>query len=828
MNVVPSSHLDDIELPDEILDLLPEADRFSFQVFEEIGKNLVTKRTEAMTMRMQQGIDAEFLIDENNYNGIDAENPRSTSNYSVPALGSPAIKETTQTSSSKSKAFVRLTARYVDSGAAKVSELLIGPNDKAFSFSATPVPTWSDALNDHSVMTHPSGAPMERFAFPGEHNPPAPIGQSADGRPTYPLTTAQAAEEQVAIATAKAKKAELQVYDWMVECHHATEMRKVIADAPRIGVGVLKGPFPVRKKRYKVSRVKSLAPGAPDSIQIEIEDKVSPASKWVNPWNIFPDPACGDNIRNGAYLFEREYASERQIRDLIGQPGYVRRQILKVLEDGPKKIIMDQNPNQSELTEQYEIWHYHGIITRKQLLGLNPKAAKDVPMEKEYVDVAITMVGDIVIRGALNPLEKSGNIPYLSIPWQPKPGSWVGTSVSKQVRVAQEITNASTRALLNNAAISGGPQIVITKNLIVPADGDPTITPNKVWYFLDEGSMDDVRKAFNSFIIPNVGDQLMKIVQYGMQLAEESSSIPLVTQGLSGTTTPETYGATQLQNNNANQLLRSIAATFDDYLTEPLVTDYYEWYLLDDSIPPEDKGEFVIHAHGSAAIVEQAIQDQSIVELFNIFDNPKYGFDPKKVGKLIAKSRRLNPADLQYSKEEQDKIDSQPPQPAPVVQVAQIKAEVEKMKMQMAANVDAAANASAERIAQIETQAEMEIAKIREQTAQLRIKMDTDRDTVYVQTQLQNAQTLYQGKLEELRLKRELAISEFAMQHQLSIDQAKTKLADSAMKLKVQRELAHLDAQVQMKGLAHKAAEKAVMKPPVQTPGRANDSFSQI
>ena len=140
--------------------------------------------------------------------------------------------------------------------------------------------------------------------------------------------------------------------------------------------------------------------------------------------------------------------------------------------------------------------------------------------------------------------------------------------------------------------------------------------------------------------------------------------------------------------------------------------------------------------------------------------------------------------------------------------------------MQMQANVEAAADASAERIVQMESQAAMEIEQIRQQTAQLRIKMDTDRDNVYVQTQLQNAQTIYNGKLQELQLKKEIAISEFAMQQQLSIDQAKTKLADTAMKLKVQKELAAVSARVQMK--------KDALKPTTQTPGRAKDSFSQM
>lgn len=813
-----------IELPDEILELLPEADRATDKYLLDIADNLMKKRSEAMNDRLARGIDGNWTLCEDMYHGIDEMNRGEyggASQWIKPTvMNAPLTRAKEKPAGTKSTAFVRLTARYVDSGSAKIAELLLGPDDRAFNFAPTPVPTLIDGLKDQSVMSDPqTGAPLERTAFPGEQNPPAPIG-SVQGQPTYPLQTNQVAEEQVNIAYARAKKAELQVWDWMVECGHSAEMRRVIHDAARLGVGVLKGPFPKRDRHYAVLKKPGLRPGDPAGIEIVMKEVISPADKWVNPWNIFPDPACGDNIRNGSYVFEREFASEKQILDLIGLPGYITRQIDRAIEAGPNTKTANQDPNKPDTPKEFELWHFFGSISRKELAAINPKVTKVIPPDQKMVAVNVTMVGDVVIKGTINPLETSGDLPYLSIPWQPRSGSWVGVGVAEQIRVPQEIVNAATRGLLNNAGISAGPQIVVTSGVITPADTKWELVPNKIWYMKDDGTMDDVSKAFQSFIIPNVGEQIMRIVEYGMRLAEESSSIPLVTQGLSGQTTPETYGATQLQDNNANQLLRSIAATFDNYITKPLVTSYYEWYLLDDSIPAEDKGEFVIHAQGSAALVEKAIQDRSIIELQPIFDNPKYMFNPKKVGALIAKSRRLNPADLQYTEDEQRKIEETPPPPAPAVQVAQIKAEVEKMKMQMQANVEAAADASAERIAQLEAQASMEIEQLRQQTAQLRIKMDTDRDNVYVQTQLQNAQTIYAGKLQELQLKKDIAISEFAMQQQLSIDQAKTKLADTAMKLKVQKELAAIDAKVQMK--------KDALKPPVQAPGRAKDAFSQI
>jgi hypothetical protein len=69
-----------------------------------------------------------------------------------------------------------------------------------------------------------------------------------------PLTVKDLAEENIEIARKSAKAAEKRIYDWMVECQHAAEMRKVIDDAARIGVGVLKGPIPAAKKQLAVTK----------------------------------------------------------------------------------------------------------------------------------------------------------------------------------------------------------------------------------------------------------------------------------------------------------------------------------------------------------------------------------------------------------------------------------------------------------------------------------------------------------------------------------------------------------------------------------------------
>lgn len=822
-------NVDDILIPPDIQAMLEEKPPTPNQL-DAIGKALESRKKEAITYRQTCGIEDVWAACEDAYNGIDDANRAEFGGNRMIKATAMNVPLTTNASSkdrapARATAFVRLTSRYVDAGAAKVGEILLPINDKAFSFTETPNPTLLKGLEDMSQVVE-NGQAMMRMARPEEM---AQMGQAPrPGTPPMqvPLTTKDLAEEQIAKARAAAKKAEKIIYDWMVECQHHREMRKVIFDSARIGVGVLKGPFPDRRRRMAMVKDNN------GKLTLEIRDQIVPVDKWVSAWNIYPDPACGENIRNGDSIWERDHFSEKQVRKLKGLPGYIDEQIDKALAAGPTRTVTaSHNPNELDAKEKhpYEVWFYHGTMKREDFAVINPTTAKDIPSDRAQVYAVVTMIGEIVVHATINPLD-SGEFPYHAVPWLRRPGFWAGVGVAEQLFVPQRMVNSATRAMLNNAGISAGPQIVINKKLIEPAiEGDYSITPNKVWYMTEDGITDDVRKAFLSFDIQNVVDRLMKIIEYGMRLAEESTNIPLITQGLSGRTTPETYGAAQLQDNNANQLLRAIGYSFDDYITEPLVNQYYEYLLLDPDVDADAKGDFSINAHGSIAMIERSIQDQTIAQMTPLAQNPMFGVDPKRWFAVLAKSKHLDPAEFQYTKEEQEKIDSAPKPQAPAVEVAKIKAATAQQQMALDQQRAQEEDALARELAQLDVQSAQAIEALRNETAQLRVKLDTDRDTVYVQTEASRAQAEFTRKMEELKLKRELAIMEYASKNQQTLEQVKARLAETALKLQTQKELAAMETKLEIHKQSGKSAKDA-MKPPTQTPGKAGQgkAFTQV
>ena len=853
-------------LPDAVRSLLaPYLDAPAIEL-SAIGVQIAAKREEAKAARGTSGIETTWRDCEEAYLGIDEAN---RSEFAGARWAKPMSMDGPLTTGRaaknpdyKSTVFLRLTSRYVDAGVAKLTEILLPADDRAFGFRETPVPALIEASEDESQVVHSElGLPLTRALRKGETPPAPPPGAApaptaaalpapavaalppppapaalpdnapqpatapvlrpgtiqapsaaapgGEAPPTapapvrVPLTVKDLAIEKIEMARARAKAAETRIYDWMVETQYRAEVRKVICDAARIGVGVLKSPTPKAKQVVAMLETKD------GGVDLVIRDKIVPASVWVDPDNIFPDPACGENIHDGDYIFERDHMSARQVRELKKLPGYITAKIDQVLEEGPNKAnSQDNGRTEKSQKGRFEVWFFYGTLTREEMEALDYAAGKTIRMDApDECNVIVTLINDSVVRATINPLD-SGAFPYHSMPWQRRAGSWAGVGIAEQMKAPQKILNAAWRALLNNAGKSAGSQFVIDMAAIRPADGVWAITPDKIWEKTNDGPA-DVRQAFMAIQIPNVTQELMAIIHEAEAEAEQTTSIPLISQGQSGATTPDTFGAAQLQNNNANQLLRSIGYAFDDFITEPVVRQYYEWLLLDPDVPNEEKGEFQIDAHGSSKLVERAIQDQSIAQMGAMAASPIYGIDPKKWAKLFLKSKRLTPEDVMYSAEDQAKIDAAPPVEAPAVTVAKIVADTAMKQLAAKQGADQQTQASEERIAQAANTLE---------------GGHVQNDAAKVQAETQRTQVNATIELHKIQAARDLAIMQYANAHQISIDAAKVELAKTTMQLQTERDL---NAQNQAVDL-HKHYNPGPA-PPVQAPGRAanGNAFDQ-
>jgi hypothetical protein len=594
----------------------------SAQLYERLdvlGAAKAETRKEAIQARISSGIENVWVEDEEHYEGIDDKNRASaTTDWQT----KPPGQAHPNTPSNESTVFPNITRAYVDAAAAKVGDILLPTDERSWSLKETPVP--------ELVERAKGGLPVEVLEGMAQANVPEDKALA--------VAAAETAHYQGLIdaAVEKAKKAQQRIEDWHVEGQWHAEVRKAIEDCTKIGSGVLKGPVPTMKRSQMYKDRK-----------LVMQEEIKPVSKRISPWNLYPDPACGESVHNGSYIWERDFISEKQLRALKLDPGYIGRQIDLCLNDGPKKATADRmTADGKTLSEKgiYEIWYFYGDVSKEDM------EAAGCPCEADSVPAVLTMVNERVIKAALNPLD-DGAFPYDVMPWSARKNMPWGHGVSRLGRDPQKMVVAATRALLTNAGRAAGP-LIILRDDVQAADGTEDIVPWKVYRgaTTDQGSANDMGAMIQ---------------------------IPLLLQGQAGSA-PDTFGGQQLVDRNASTVLRRVARTFDDCITEPHIRRYYAWLLQygDDA----EKGDFVIDARGSTALVEREFAKQHNQRLLEASLNPQFGLDPELAMEEDLRANNRNPKAFQLSEEKKKAMaEAQKNQPADAsLEVAKIRAETEK------------------------------------------------------------------------------------------------------------------------------------------------------
>jgi len=634
-----------------------------------MAESLAKSRSEAINARQASGVEDDWAEDEEFYMGMDDANRgefnSNTWRQKPPgSAGQPAVGTT------RSTVFPNITGPYVDAAAARISDMLLPTDDRAWGLKPTPIPEMV-ALAKGKVT---QGLAREAAGmYPGQP-------QLAKQRIAQAVAEATAAMEA---AKEKAGRAQTRIEDWHIECQYHSHVRAVIEDAARIGTGVLKGPIPLEQRRI------ALADGG-----IQVVKQIKPGSKRVDPWNCFPDPACGENIHNGSFFWERDFITKKQLRELKGQEGYFDGQIEACIEEGATRAIAEFKPTADILVsdvkqrDRYEIWYFHGTAERDDILAAGCDCGE---LKDPNIPVMVTMVNNRAIRVSMNPLD-TGDFPYDVMVWRRRSGHWTGTGVTRQIRTAQRIVTAATRNLMDNAGIAAGPMLVFRQGVVYPADGVAGIAPRKVYYIAqDADEMVDATKAIGVVKVDMLVAELMEIIQLGLKLAEYVTGLPMILQGQQGQA-PDTVGGLKLLNNNASSVLRRLARLFDDLITEPHIRRYYVWLLQHGE--DEEKGDFSIDARGSSALVERDIQNQELGQMGAIVLDPRFGLDPKKWAKEMLKSRHFDVKRFEYDDEQWQQIIENMSQGKqdPRLAVAELKAKMDAQILQLEQAFEAAEN----------------------------------------------------------------------------------------------------------------------------------------
>lgn len=626
-----------------------------FDRLDEFGQSLAKTRAEAIAGRQNSGIEDDWLEDEEFYQGIDDANRGEFKNaWRTKPPGQITPKAETGT---RSTVFPNITRPYCDMAAARIADMLMPTDDRPFEIENTPVP---DLIS--LAKGEPTRAVIQQANTIFPNNP--------EQAQNFIQANVDKAKDVLAEAVKKASLAQDRVDDWLTECKYQAENRRVIEDSARLGTGVLKGPVPEKKK------FTAFVNG-----ELVRKEKINPASKRIDPWNCFPDPACGENIHNGSYFWERDFLTKRQLRELRNMPGYIAEQVDRCLREGPYQATAEYKPTpetESEKKGRYEVWYYHGIAEREDLQAAGVEL--DEEQDEVFVPAMVVMVNNHVIKAALNPLD-SGEFPYDVMVWQRRSGHWAGIGVARQIRTPQRMVTAATRNLMDNAGLAAGPMLVFLQG-VVSADGTLGLGPRKIFYLAqDADAVDDARKAVGAIKVDMLVSELMEIINLGLRFAEDVTGMPMIMQGQLGKA-PDTVGGMEMLFNAASSVLRRLARLYDDMITDPHIGRYYTWLLQYGE--DEEKGDYCIRARGSSALVERSIQSQELAVVIQLSQNPVNGIDPRKAVDEFLKSRHFNPENFHFDDEQWEQIVTnlaQPQQQDTSLEVANLRAEVEREKI---------------------------------------------------------------------------------------------------------------------------------------------------
>lgn len=451
---------------------------------------------------------------------------------------------------------------------------------------------------------------------------PTPVPELLEGAKSADPQVQDQAQELLKKARQRAEAMEKEIDDQLKEATYNIKSRDLIHQACMLGTGVIKAPVVVNNDRRKWG-ADGVTQDGTEIYSLTRVEKKRPSVEVVDVWNFFPDMTV-PNLDDGESTMERHYLTRKQVRALLKRPGFNPQAVKDLLQMDPKEYRSTSSHlndlraiaglSAAQDDKRYEVWEYHGPVDKEDLVACGCDVDEDDPLE-EYEGV-IWFCGPLVLKAIINPME-SGDNPYSIFCYEKDDTSPFGFGIPYELRHAQRVINAAWRMTLENGALSVGPQLVIDTSAVTPADGDWTLRPRKVWYFNSNHGARQTNQVFAAIDIPSRQDQLQNILLMALRLADQETANPIIAQGDNAQHMPDTARGMSMLMNNANAVTRRVVKNFDDDITTPVITRFYDWNMQF-SPRNEIKGDYEVVARGTAALMVKEQQQQSLLQFMGM------------------------------------------------------------------------------------------------------------------------------------------------------------------------------------------------------------------
>lgn len=632
--------------------------------------------------------------------------------------------EKTLRTEGQSRAYAKLTRAKTVALEARLYDLIFPTDDRNWGIEATPVPKLSKEGKQAALRA--SNAAEQANQAEAEGNPQQAQQIAAEGDDE--AQRAKAAEGEIARARESADAMQEEMDDQLTESKYPAESRDMIHDACLLGSGVLKGPMVKGATRGRWLPVET--PGGV-VYQLEHREDPRPVVKRVDPWAFFPDMSAR-KIDEAEFTFERYLWSKKDLRQMVKTHGFDAEAVRELLrEDRGRRPVSGTSLNylvqlrsltgegDGGIKGRYVGWEYHGplecdeVCTILRAFGKEDVAleyeAREDPLE-EYRVVIHFCEGQILKIAEEYPLD-SGETLYSVFNIEESEGSIFGYGIPEIMSDSQIALNSAWRMALDNAALSVGPQAIIDKTQVEPANGSWTIIPKKVWHRIKSGTAKE-SPPVEFFNIPNNMGEIRQIVEMALMFIDIETGIPMPQQGDQTADQTKTVGGMTILQNAANIIFRRIVKNYDDQVVAPTMRRLYDWNMQFN--PREDiKGDMQIDARGTAVLLLKEVQAQNLMFIVTqLMAHPAVQpmLKPYQNVMKLFQSMMIPTADVMVTEDEYKDNMKRMAEAPPAPDAAQINAE-SRIK---AAEIGAQSRESS-------NQAALQIAELRERTAMLEL-----------------------------------------------------------------------------------------------------------
>lgn len=386
-------------------------------------------------------------------------------------------------------------------------------------------------------------------------------------------------------AAKRAKHAEEKIEEIFQEGGFYIALSEFLVDLPLFPFACIKGP------EVRIMNTVKYVNGVAQVTQL-------PKLCWsrVSPFDIYFTP--GASSIDEADVIERVRTTRAELNDCLDLPGFNHEAIRAVLEEyGSGGITDDWDYTDTEraMYENRENPRFNrsGMMNMQKFTGniqgtllidygmMDPQILADPVRD---FNVELWKIGRHVIKCQLTPSPRKRHNYYITS-FEKVPGTPVGNALPDILADIEEVCNATLRTLVNNMAMSSGPQVVVMDDRLTPGADGEDIYPWKRWHVQSDPASANNGQAPIDFFQPNSNAQeLMAIYQFFNSMADEISAIPkyLSGQGV-GSGAGRTASGLAMLMGNANKILQTVAANVDRDIMDPVLGNLYDMLMMTDT-----------------------------------------------------------------------------------------------------------------------------------------------------------------------------------------------------------------------------------------------------